>query len=278
MINRCKICNVELKPLKKKINNFQKCSKCGLLYFLDAKSIQYDDNYFNSEYRNQYGTSYIDDKEKIQKRLLQRYDIFKKYVKSNANENINLLEMGSAAGFFLSLMKEKGFKVQGWEISEFMSEYANANKVPTQCGDLIDLYKNWKQSKENRYDIVSAFYVLEHIPDQAFIWKIFQNVTSAKGLLLLAMPSYSGPGFFFNREKWINNHPKDHFVDYNPSSLKKVAMIHGFKPLFFRSEGIHSERFPLGNKAGFKLLYNTLQKKIPFSDTIFAGFIKNDNA
>ena len=268
--------NIYKQSIKK--SSYLVCSKCNLLFYLPASKVLYEDNYFGKEYEQQYGKSYIADKENIQKKNKQRIASFKKvlskdeyWLKQNKKNkgilcNKNVLEIGSAAGFFLETMQQEGCNVEGWEISASMSEVANKAHVRTKVGDFETLFHKQKRKK---YDIIAAFYVIEHIADPFFPWRAFQKLLKPNGYLLLAMPSYWGPTFYFNKYKWLMTHPKDHFVDYSIRSVRIVAKQFGFSICFKTADGIHPNRFPFGKFSWMNKIYTYIQRRFAFGDTIY---------
>jgi len=265
----CEFCDLETREFQK---GFSVCPKCRNIYNKNYKTIIYEDNYFESEYKKQYGKSYIDDKIAIQNKMRFRLNKIKSNV--TALHGKKLLEAGSAAGFFLEIASAAGCIATGWEVSSYMAEYANRNGNKTIQGNFLDMLD---MEKNNQYDIISAFYVIEHFREQKKIWSGFSRLLRNNGLLLLAIPSYYGPAFYFQREGWLKNHPVDHFIDYSPAGLKKVCSMFGFKLVNIFPEGVHPERFFLGNIALLKHVYIGIQKIFKFSDTIFVLLKKTGN-
>lgn len=257
----CEFCNI---PAKHEVSGFYKCPRCGNLYNSGYKTTAYEGDYFEDEYKKQYGLSYIDDKKNIQKKMFTRLNHIKKYM--NQTEGKRLLEIGSAAGFFLEIASDSGFLSQGWEISAYMSEYANKQGNKTTQGNFLDLLDN---EKTGNFDLVCAFYSIEHFQCQKKIWQGLSRLLNKGGLLALTVPSYFGPVYYFQKEQWIKTHPVDHFVDYSPSGIKKVCSLFGFKLLQAFPDAYHPERFIFGRSIIFRKFYTMLQKKLVFSDTIF---------
>ncbi|MES0490559.1 MAG: methyltransferase domain-containing protein [Leptospirales bacterium] len=261
----CQICAVALKMPNKA---YGKCPDCGLIHFAQARSVKYESDYFNTEYINQYGRSYLDDKIQIQGKMKERLEICHHY-SAQMNKG-QLLEVGSAAGFFLELVKARGMSAQGWEISKKMANIANQKGLKTKAGDFFSLYQKWSKGKNEPFQSVAMFYVLEHVSQQKKMWQALSQLVENGGHLLLALPSTAGPGFFFHGKKWVKDHPLDHFVDYSPRTLKIIAKKFGFKMLVAKSEGIHPERFPLGRFRLFRNFWKMAQRAYPVSDTFFA--------
>ena len=259
-------CSKEVYSISTK-SPFFRCSKCMLIFNTDARKALYEKNYFNTEYKSQYKLSYYEDKKNIQKRMKQRMNWISKYLPIDKKKR--LLEIGSAAGYFLEIAKEKKIEVEGWEISESMADYANNRNLYTRNGDFFEIYQNWKKNKEAKFDLIAAFYVIEHFPDQAKVWKAFSNLITPGGYLLLSLPSCFGPMFYFQQKEWTQNHPKDHFVNYSPVSIEKIGKEFYFDLIFKKAEGIHPERFFGGNLPLLNRIYSSLQKELTFSDTFF---------
>lgn len=276
-MKKCIICNSLLITPSKKLTSFVlSCPTCYLHSFLNAKTIEYEDHYFLEEYQKQYKSTYINDKKKIQHRMQWRLQLLNQYLSKakipNA-KNKSLLEIGSSAGFFLELAQKSNYHIQGWEISNFMTKYANKAGIPTIQGDLFSLYQKYKNQK--KFDVIAAFYVIEHLSDQQKIWEIFSDLIKPNGFLLISTPSIFGPTFYFNLPQWIQTHPKDHFVDYSPKSIKKIAKLFQFKVVTQKAEGIHPQRFWKGSSIIGKYLYTLIQRKFTFSDTLFTILQKN---
>lgn len=235
---------------------------------LGYKAVRYESDYFDKEYKAQYGKSYTADRQAILDRNLHRYDKVKDLF--NATTHPQLLEIGSAAGYFLKAMQDEDFIVRGWEISKMMSAYANARGLKTTRQDFLKGTKAHEQKKSKPYDIVAMFYVLEHLPEQKEVWRHLARLIRPGGFLLLALPSASGPTFRFHRSTWYATHPNDHAVDYSPESLTRVGAQFGFKTRAMFSEGIHPDRFPLGKIGFMGRFYRQAMEHAPLSDTIFA--------
>jgi SAM-dependent methyltransferase len=262
----CPICGQNLKALNHP--DFAVCPADKIVVNLAYKPVRYESDYFDKEYKAQYGKSYMADRQSILERNQHRYEKVKHLF--TAATHPQLLEIGSAAGYFLKAMQDEDFTVRGWEISKTMATYANARGLKTTRQDFLKGAKDHTKRNKKPYDVLAMFYVLEHLPDQKEVWTHLTRLVRTGGFLLLALPSAAGPAFRFHRAEWYKTHPTDHAVDYSPKALKHVGAQFGFSVRALFSEGIHPQRFPLGKIGIFNRLYRKALTSAPLSDTIFA--------
>lgn len=203
----------------------------------------YEKTYFTTEYKEQYGSTYLEDKPNIEKLARIRLARLKQVMGNELWEEpelLSLCDLGSAYGFFLNEAKKSGIgTLNGVEISKFASSYC---REEFKIGVSTQSLENWLPKE--KVDIISMFYVLEHFPEQESLLGKVKRALNPGGFLILALPSTHGPHFRFNRQDWLNNHPDDHFVDFNPAGIKRILKTQGFRVLGIFSSGLKTERMP----------------------------------
>lgn len=190
----------------------------GVIYVNDARSLDYGEDYFLSEYKNQYGRTYLEDEVNLRQMANRRLDRIKGYMKPQSQ----VFEIGCATGFFLDEARKRGHTVSGIEISPFASAYARDSLG-------LDVKTEPFGQTSSTYDAVFAFYVLEHIPDQKFAFQKIADMLKPGGIFAFAIPSSNGPTLRYNPEAWIKTHPQDHFADYSPDSLRQILPHYSMK-------------------------------------------------
>ena len=241
----------------------------GFLSWSEARSLSYDDAYFLEEYENQYGRTYLEDEPTLRNLARRRLDFIEKESARNRTEsNPALLEIGCATGFFLSEARDRGYRVKGVETSLFASEFGR-----NQMGLSIDAVPFLDWNSQEQFDVIAAFFVLEHIPDQRQMLHKIESLLRPGGIFLFALPSFFGPSFRCDREGWLKQHPLDHFVDYDPGSLCRVLRLYGMDCVRIRPSSYHRER-----SCGFwkklpEVLYRKFANRIKFGDTM-EGFAR----
>lgn len=233
--------------------------------------MSYSEEYFIEEYAAQYGRTYIEDFDNIYSLSQRRLEeIFRHIPPTN---KVSILDIGSAAGFFLKAAEDRGVKdLTGVEISAYASSYCMDNFG-------IQVYKTpFDQVQINRkFNIITAWFFLEHCQDPASSIDKISGLMMDGGILAMSLPSWFGPLYYFNREKWIKSHPSDHRIDLSPGSVKKMLQKAGFKTVKVKKCGYHPDRI-IKKEALLMPLFEPLYRKFTdftaFSDTIEVYAIK----
>jgi 2-polyprenyl-3-methyl-5-hydroxy-6-metoxy-1,4-benzoquinol methylase len=137
-----------------------------------------------------------------------------------------LMDVGTGFGFFLAEMKKRGWEVMGVEISQRGLNYArnrlgvNVTPGPLEKAGL----------PEGHFDGVTAFYVIEHLPDPIACLRECHRILKPGGLLLLRYP-HTTPIKNLLRLLGIENQLYDlpaHLSDFSPETLQRLLEKVGF--------------------------------------------------
>ncbi len=220
---------------------------------------EYDSDYFTVQYANQYGRTYLEDKDQINVLNRRRLNVINGIRKSG----FKLLELGCALGFFLEMARQCGYDVEGVELSEYAISYAR-----DELGlGLINADVSQLTLAKNEYDIIVAWYFIEHNRDFLFILSAIHSSLKRGGLLALSTPNSNGISFRANKASYINSIPKDHYIEFSPKSLSMLLRSLGFRIRKVVITGVHINRFLPS------FLYRFL-KMIPFVSQILIWLLK----
>lgn len=217
--------------------NMYKCNSkgCGLFFMerLIDEKVSYDKNYFFDEYKKQYGKTYEEDREMIRILAGQRIKIIQKYLKSG-----KMLDFGAGLGFFAEYAKECGFDPVCCDISSSACEYIEKKVgIKAYCAD-----QSYLEKQEEQFDVITSFYVLEHIKDFKKLLFLFSSHLRKNGVLALATPNGNGISIKKRWNEYKEKHPADHFFIFSPPILINELKRFGFKKIRIRITGIHPER------------------------------------
>lgn len=259
----CKSSNIERKNRNLE-SNLYKCGHCNTLfrkYFLSPFT-DYSSKYFVEDYKKQYGKTYEEDVDNLSRLAKRRIEKIKK-IKPNGK----VLDIGSAMGFFLKEASNYGYITEGIEISEYASNYCvNTLNLNVHNCSLLDF-----NYKEKEYDIITAWYVVEHIYN---FDKIFEHILYSlkdDGIFALAMPNGYGVSGRFNKN-YYSIVPSDHAFEANTKSLDMFFAKYSLKRISLENQSIYYNRFTdvfkiFKNSKLSEKLYKKLAQKFNLGDT-----------
>ena len=146
-----------------------------------------------------------------------------------------LLDIGCGYGFFLREMQSRGWKVEGIEISQAGRRYLrNRWDIHVHSAPLEDL-----SLRENSFDVVTLFYVIEHVPHPVSLLTEVKRVLKPDGFALLRWPHSTpivrilGP---LSRKLDLYHTPY-HLYDFSPETIEKLLVLTGFGKIETRVGG-----------------------------------------
>lgn len=202
-----------------------KCTNCNMFRInplpKDNTEI-YDNDYFFGANKG-FGYSDYDSNKQAMYNTFNKYiDIIKGKI-VNKKENIKLLDIGSATGYFLNIANKKGFDVQGIEISSSASEIANSRGIKTFNGVL----KNFKT--KDKFDVITMLDVIEHINQPYDDIKIANTLLNKNGLLIINTPDSGSLLAKTLQHNWHLVVPPEHIFYFNKKSIAKLLNDNNFE-------------------------------------------------
>ena len=212
-------------------------------------------------------SNYKQDKKVLQKNFNLRLKILKKF-KSFVSHN--LLEIGSAYGFFLEVANKYFLKVKGIDITREGCYHAkNKLRLDVICQDFL----KWNV-KSAQYDIICMWDTIEHLKRPDLFIKKINKVLKKDGLLALTTGDISSIVAKLRGEKWRLIHPPTHVHYFSRKVLLNLLTKHGFEvvyvgyPGFYRSlDNIFYNIFVLRLK--FESLYKFLKQIFIFKTNFY---------
>ncbi len=246
--------------------NFYKCPECGITYQVLFKELtnSYRRDYFFDDYKNQYGCTYLEDFENIQKISVPRLQIINKlrYVinKKKNKLNLELLDIGCAYGPFLLESKKNGYIPTGIEIIAEAVKYIRSNLDFFVYSGTFETIK-----LDKKFDIITMWYVIEHFGDLKYVLTKVNKQLKPGGIFAFSTPSSTGISAVKDKRSFFKNSPTDHISVWNPGITPKILKRFGFKVKKIRVTGHHFERFSSIYVFNSKLGYNIIN----FTSKIF---------
>jgi 2-polyprenyl-3-methyl-5-hydroxy-6-metoxy-1,4-benzoquinol methylase len=147
----------------------------------------------SSKYQEEYRKIRIE--EPTQEYILQankRAQAQKNFIQNNMEsitDNAKILEIGCAAGSLLMQFQCETNNLFGFEPDLAMSHFAK--KMLGTSSTIWNNIFNIDQAKENKYDLIMASHVLEHVPNPNQFIKDLISILSEKGHIFFEVPNES---------------------------------------------------------------------------------------
>lgn len=232
MVNECIICKgTNAVPF---YSGLLKCQGCGHVFadlHLDEKElseIYRKDYFFGNEY-----SDYIADKDVLQKNFKLRLRILKKYIDPYYHKS--LIEIGSAYGFFLDVVRHDFDSVQGIDITEDGVRYAREKlNLNILHGDFLGV-----DLDNQKFDVVCLWDTIEHLSyPHLYIEKISKH-TKAGSLLAITTGDIESLNARIKKDKWRLIHPPTHIHYFSIAALTKLLGNYGFDVIYNRYCGFY---------------------------------------
>lgn len=142
-----------------------------------------------------------------------------------------LLDIGAGTGEFLLTAKMKGWKTVGMEPIKKAREIAETKN--------LEIYSDLKEIPDQRFDIITLWHVLEHIPNLNETIAILNELLTEDGTLIIAVPNFKSYDAIKYNEFWAAYDVPRHLWHFSSTSIKKL-FAHNFNfrkqlPLFYDS-------------------------------------------
>lgn len=261
---------------------FRRCNECGILYMgwtVKEKQTEYNHAYFFEDYEKQYGKTYLDDFSSIKSQCIRRigqidflYRHSKHHLRNTATPSV--LDIGCAMGPFLSAANDCGWQVFGSDISKDAVDYVQKTlNFPAVCSPFPD-GDFARELGVEKFDAVTMWYVIEHFNDLDSVLKKISSLIKPDGIFAFSTPSGSGVSAKFNRKKFFEQSPSDHFTIWEIKNARNILERYGFRIMKVVPTGIHPERFPVAQKYKWKKgslpmkILASLSKTLKLGDTV----------
>lgn len=160
-----------------------------------------------------------------------------------------ILDAGCAEGKFLWALDPANWQRYGVEFSENVVELVRS-KIDGLELIAGDLYSN--RLRENFFDVVTFWHVLEHLPDPRRVLNRVYSLLRPNGWLFISLPNLdSWQARWFRRHWYAFDDVPRHLYHFSPESIRMLLDETGFsvkRELFFsRIVNFHSWKYTLIN-------------------------------
>jgi 2-polyprenyl-3-methyl-5-hydroxy-6-metoxy-1,4-benzoquinol methylase len=218
----CNICGTDSTSLIVVQNGYRmvKCKNCGLVYLnprLDQQTlIKLYTGYHQREGKDEHAWARLMEKNFKEVSLL---------LNKTFTEKGRILDLGCGYGHFIEIMRDCGWAECGIDPSSrvlYNAKKKGLNVIETSIDDI--------SFPNNSFDVVTAFYVLEHLPDPLSTAKKIYEMLKPGGVMVIRVPHTTPIVRFLSIFK-IDNNLYDtpyHLYDFSPGTITVLLKKAGF--------------------------------------------------
>lgn len=145
---------------------------------------------------------------------------WKSKIVSQKKQKGSALDFGCGTGEFLNTLKQQGWKVEGIEPSEI-----GRTKSSELTGQPI--HSKLSQISTSQFDIITAWHVIEHIPNLEEIISQLAKQLKKDGTIFIAVPNYESADAQHYQEHWAGFDVPRHLWHFSKNSMQKLLTSHG---------------------------------------------------
>ena len=147
----------------------------------------------------------------------------------NGKQQKSILDVGAGSGDFLQYCKDNKYQVTGTEPSETARRIAKAKG--------IDLYESIDQVLDQKFDVITLWHVLEHVPNLFECLDQLKSMLKEDGKLIVAVPNFKSYDAEYYQEYWAAYDVPRHLWHFSQKSIRnlfdsvemKVTQVHPMK-------------------------------------------------
>lgn len=174
-----------------------------------------------------------------------------------------LLDYGAGTGHFTSAAKRAGWQVTGVEPSE------EARTVARESNGLEFYSPTSFDWGEGKFDVITLFHVLEHLPDLQNHVEKFARALSPNGALIIAVPNHESMDSELYKENWAALDVPLHLYHFKKKNIRMLGQQHGLKleevknmPFDSFYVSLLSEKIATGKNGYLKAFLNGLKSNV----------------
>lgn len=152
---------------------------------------------------------------------VERYNYVIKRLGINPKK-ARILDVGCGAGYFLSILKERGVKGRGLEVNPAQVRYCRKQGLDIAGTDLSD-------EPNGYYDCITLFDVLEHLPDPVTTMKVARKKLAPGGFIVVYTPNIHSLAYYLLGSGENTLLPFEHFCFYSQTAFHYLAKKTGLK-------------------------------------------------
>ncbi len=178
--------------------------------------------------------------------LFRRYLEFAAHARMAKIEKVlgrpgSILDIGCGTGDLLAVAAGRGWTVTGVELVAESVALATERGLDVRCVRLEE-----SGLPERSFDLVSAFHVVEHMPNAAEFVALLSRWARPGGHVLFEVPNWNSLARRADGDRWNSWRPLEHLAHYTPKTLRRTIERGGAELVHVSTTGFLWEEQTMG--------------------------------
>lgn len=250
---RCPLCEAEYPVAAFAHSGYTiaECGRCGSAFVADPPTPaclakMYDNSYYEG---GNEGVAYGDYLEHDAHKRKQARKILKRITPHlpplPADGPRRLLDVGCAAGFFVSEAQNMGWDAWGIDHSEFAVKLAR-EELGLKTVSVGSLEESNFGSES--FDLITLWDVVEHLPDPRGTIATVAKLLRPGGIIALTTGNWRSWAARWNPRGWRLMAPPFHLFFLSPDNMKSIFSVSGLEVLLYETNGRFLEKWPWSSR------------------------------
>ena len=234
---QCILCGRPLRRIGQDFSGKQiyECAACEYATSPVSSAAETTALYDNPEYFDGWGCNLEFDYARFEPSVHQQVQDYLDFVATHTR-GLSLLDVGTGSGLLPHLAREKGYEVEGTDLSKHVSE-----NVPAKAGFQIHHGTLEEIAFTRQYDIITMLHVLEHTSNPLSTLRRAKELLNDNGYLVVVVPNYQS----------LDSRIKDILSRFKLKSRPYKHLALGHHNYIFSIKSLEL----LGEKAGLRVVH-----------------------
>jgi 2-polyprenyl-3-methyl-5-hydroxy-6-metoxy-1,4-benzoquinol methylase len=233
----CGLCGNRITENHLRIQRLARCTDCGLIFvnprpLAEAITALYDKEYFKcaTPVRGGY-ENYLADEPEINRTFERRLARLERQLPGFTGKK--LLDVGCAAGFFLTVAREHGWEAQGLEICDELAQIGRKQGFDVTVGNADEA-----EFPAGMFEAVTLWDVIEHLPNPVATLSHMRQWMAPGAHLVLTTPDAGSFLAKLLRSNWLGYRSLDeHLYFYSRKTIRAMLAAAGFRTVRIETTG-----------------------------------------
>jgi 2-polyprenyl-3-methyl-5-hydroxy-6-metoxy-1,4-benzoquinol methylase len=195
----------------------EECQACNLVQVTNMPAGEevpavYDKEFFDTAYAG------LETNGRKQRYVYLNFENKLEQIEKRTGRRGKLLDVGCSFGFFLDAARQRGWSVEGIDISAYAAKYASSRfSLSVQNAAVTDA-----RVPPQAFDVITMWEVIEHLPKPVEALRHLSQFLTDDGIMVFGTPNVASYLAMVQGKRWRNWEPPAHLLYFSPQTMDRL--------------------------------------------------------